>query len=248
MPHLRLASGNGPAEWFPLQGERVVVGRSRDCDLILPDVLLSRRHVELVRSAEGWLVRDLGSLNGTRLNGARVENEALLRNGDVVEIADWSLAYRESELPSDPVVPRSEERLRDVTELATRSYVETDKVVRQSLILSVLTRAAEGLPQDGLLLLDQLGELMLAILLGSFLVLLPVIGLVGILATRRWAGPLYRFERFLEQLVEGARPGDIRLRDGDELTRFADLLNRATAPLRADGTDSGRGRGGQRAA
>ena len=69
MPHLRLASGNGPAEWFPLQGERVVVGRSRDCDLILPDVLLSRRHVELVRSAEGWLGRDLGSLNGTRLNG-----------------------------------------------------------------------------------------------------------------------------------------------------------------------------------
>ena len=109
MPHLRLASGNGPAEWFPLQGERVVVGRSRDCDLILPDVLLSRRHVELVRSAEGWLVRDLGSLNGTRLNGARVENEALLRNGDVVEIADWSLAYRESELPSGlnfPTLPQ----------------------------------------------------------------------------------------------------------------------------------------------
>ncbi len=158
MPHLRLASGNGPAEWFPLQGERVVVGRSRDCDLILPDVLLSRRHVELVRSAEGWLVRDLGSLNGTRLNGARVENEALLRNGDVVEIADWSLAYRESELPSDPVVPRSEERLRDVTELATRSYVETDKVVRQSLILSVLTRAAAAVvaTSSAQELLDQL--------------------------------------------------------------------------------------------
>ena len=142
MPHLRLASGNGPVEWFALSGERVVVGRSRDCDLILPDVLLSRRHAELVRTTEGWLLRDLGSLNGTRLNGARVEADALLRNGDVVVIADWSLAYRETELPSDPAATRADLRLRDVTELATRSYVETDKVVRQSRILSVLTRAA----------------------------------------------------------------------------------------------------------
>lgn len=144
MPHLRLASGHGPAEWYALTGERVVVGRSRDCDLILPDVLLSRRHAELVRAAEGWLLRDLGSLNGTRLNGARVEREALLRNGDVVEIADWSLAYRDSELPSDPAATRAELRLRDVTELATRSYVESDEAVRQSRILSVLTRAASA--------------------------------------------------------------------------------------------------------
>ena len=49
MPHLRLASANGPSEWFALRGDRVVIGRSRDCDLILPDVLLSRRHADLVR-------------------------------------------------------------------------------------------------------------------------------------------------------------------------------------------------------
>jgi sigma-B regulation protein RsbU (phosphoserine phosphatase) len=142
LSHLRLASGKGPAEWFALRGERVVVGRSRDCELILPDVLLSRRHAELVRLEAGWLLRDLGSLNGTRLNGARVERDMLLRDGDVVEIADWSLAYRDAELPSDPDVAANDLRLRDVTELATRSYVETDKIVRQSRILSVLTRAA----------------------------------------------------------------------------------------------------------
>ena len=142
MPHLRLASGHGPAEWFALRGEHVVVGRSRDCELILPDVLLSRRHAELVHSGAGWLLRDLGSLNGTRLNGVRVVSDTLLRDGDVVEIADWSLAYRDAELPSDPATAANDNRLRDVTELATRSYVETDKVVRQSRILSVLTRAA----------------------------------------------------------------------------------------------------------
>ena len=142
MPHLRLASANGPPEWFPLRGDRIVLGRSRDCDLILPDVLLSRRHAELVRADHGWLLRDLGSLNGTRLNGARLEKDVLLQDGDVVEIADWSLAYRDAELPSDPDANVAEARLRDVTDLATRSYVETEKVARQSRILSVLTRAA----------------------------------------------------------------------------------------------------------
>lgn len=142
MPHLRLASANGPPEWFPMRGDRIVLGRSRDCDLILPDVLLSRRHAELVRAEHGWLLRDLGSLNGTRLNGARLEKDVLLQDGDVVEVADWSLAYRDAELPSDPDANVAEARLRDVTDLATRSYVETEKVARQSRILSVLTRAA----------------------------------------------------------------------------------------------------------
>jgi serine phosphatase RsbU (regulator of sigma subunit) len=142
MPHLRITSANGPAEWYSLRGECVVVGRSNDCDLILPDVLLSRRHAELVRTDDGWLLRDLGSLNGTRLNGVRVERDLLLRDGDVVEIADWSLTYRDAELPFDPTTDASDARLRDVTELATRSFVDADAVARQSRILGVLTRAA----------------------------------------------------------------------------------------------------------
>jgi hypothetical protein len=131
------------------------------------------------------------------------------------------------------VQPRLQIRLM----LAFGAVAATGLLLQYLLIVLVLTRAAEGLPQDGLLLLDQLGEVMLSILLGSFLVLLPLVGLVGILATRRWAGPLFRFERFLKELVEGRRPADIRLRDGDELTGFADLLNRATEPLRRDAQD-----------
>jgi phosphoserine phosphatase RsbU/P len=142
LPHLRLTSANGPPEWFPLRGERVVLGRSSECDLILPDVLLSRRHAELVRGENGWLLRDLGSLNGTRLNGVRLDKDTLLRDGDVVEISDWSLAYRDTELPSDPGTSVIESRLRDVTDLATRSFVENEQILRQSRILSVLTRAA----------------------------------------------------------------------------------------------------------
>jgi len=164
LPHLRVASGDGPAEWFALRGERVVIGRARDCDLILPDVLLSRRHAELVRAGAGWLLRDLGSLNGTRLNGARVEREALLKDGDAVAIADWALVFKDADLPSDPGA--GDARLKDVTELATRSYVETDQVARQSRILSVLTRAAAAVvatPTAGELLDTLLGHVLEAV-------------------------------------------------------------------------------------
>jgi hypothetical protein len=57
------------------------IGRASDCDLILDEPTVSRHHAVLRRTPEGWLLRDAGSTNGTRLNGWRVE-EAALRVGD----------------------------------------------------------------------------------------------------------------------------------------------------------------------
>lgn len=142
MPHLRLTSGDGPSEFFTLRADRVLLGRSSDCDLILPDVLLSRHHAEIVRTAEGWALRDLGSLNGTRLNGIRVQGEQPLRDGDEIRMSDWRLVFRDTSVPSDPALAQASARLRDVTELATRSDLDVAAMSRHSRILGVLTRAA----------------------------------------------------------------------------------------------------------
>jgi serine phosphatase RsbU (regulator of sigma subunit) len=142
VPHLRLASGAGPSEVFALRGDRVVLGRAHDCDLILPDVLLSRRHAEIFRGPVGFTLRDLGSLNGTRLNGLRVQREEPLRDGDEIGMSDWVLVFHEAEAPSDPALASAGARLRDVTDLATRSDLEAGALAEQSRILGVLTRAA----------------------------------------------------------------------------------------------------------
>jgi serine phosphatase RsbU (regulator of sigma subunit) len=166
LPHLRLASGDGPSEVFALRGDRVVLGRAHDCDLILPDVLLSRRHAEIVRTAQGWSLRDLGSLNGTRLNGVRVEDERLLRDGDTISLSDWALVFRDAETPSDPSLLTVGARLRDVTDLATRSDLEAGALARQSRILGVLTRAAAAVvatPSAESLLDTLLGHLLEAV-------------------------------------------------------------------------------------
>jgi hypothetical protein len=57
------------------------IGRDDDCDLVLDDATVSRRHALLRRTPEGWALRDLGSTNGTRVNGWRVDQTAL-RPGD----------------------------------------------------------------------------------------------------------------------------------------------------------------------
>ena len=63
----------------------VFIGRTPDNALVLDDGSVSRRHASLLHGAEGWLLKDLGSTNGTFVNGVRVR-EALLRDGDRVRV------------------------------------------------------------------------------------------------------------------------------------------------------------------
>ncbi|NUR84762.1 MAG: FHA domain-containing protein [Nonomuraea sp.] len=68
---------------------RYVVGRGSACDLVLSDLTVSRVHAELRREEDGsWLLVDLGSLNGTRLNGWRLVGPAKVHSGDEVSFGD----------------------------------------------------------------------------------------------------------------------------------------------------------------
>jgi len=75
-----------------LSGSRVTVGRSRECDVVVSDPNVSRRHLELRRGEEGWSVVDLGSTNGMKVNGRRV-GEARLRPGDRITIGVTDLTF-----------------------------------------------------------------------------------------------------------------------------------------------------------
>jgi hypothetical protein len=63
---------------------RFTIGREPDCDMTLADETVSRWHASLERAAGGWLLADLGSTNGTRLNGWRVTSPIPVRPGDKV--------------------------------------------------------------------------------------------------------------------------------------------------------------------
>jgi hypothetical protein len=67
-------------------GKPTTIGRSADCDCVVADPSVSRRHAQLRRRGDGWALRDLGSRNGTRLNGMRVTGEIEVRAGDQISL------------------------------------------------------------------------------------------------------------------------------------------------------------------
>jgi FhaA, N-terminal domain/FHA domain len=70
-----------------------VVGRSRDCDVVLDDAGISRRHAEIRPGREGWTVQDLGSTNGVRVNGVEVRGASALAPGDRVELGSTEIVF-----------------------------------------------------------------------------------------------------------------------------------------------------------
>jgi hypothetical protein len=92
-PALVVRSGGGRAgEHFVPKQDNTTIGRSPDCDIFLDDVTVSRRHAEVARSDEGVTVKDLGSLNGSYVNGERVD-ERTLSTGDEVQIGRFKLLF-----------------------------------------------------------------------------------------------------------------------------------------------------------
>ena len=81
------AGGSAAGQRVPLHGSRITAGRMRSCDLTIDDSTVSREHAAFVRRSDSWWVVDLGSTNGTRVNG-RQAAEHPLGPGDRVELGD----------------------------------------------------------------------------------------------------------------------------------------------------------------
>jgi pSer/pThr/pTyr-binding forkhead associated (FHA) protein len=90
--HLEVISGPDQGKTRRFRGIRMVIGRTQECEFKLSDNSVSRRHVELVLGDAGVLLRDLGSGNGTKVNGARV-SEKMLQDGDEISLGKTRLRY-----------------------------------------------------------------------------------------------------------------------------------------------------------
>ena len=70
-----------------------VLGRSRVADVIVEDPNVSRRHAEVRPSGGSWIVRDLGSTNGVKVNGRRIQGPQSLKRGDVIELGTARVTF-----------------------------------------------------------------------------------------------------------------------------------------------------------
>lgn len=77
---------------FEVKQRRVVIGRSRECDIQLPDTNVSRRHAELRQEGASYWIVDLGSTNGVEVNGKRVKR-AELSDGDTITVGSTEVTF-----------------------------------------------------------------------------------------------------------------------------------------------------------
>ena len=91
-PALVVKKGPDAGERFALATDVVTIGRDPASDIFLNDITVSRRHAQLERGAGGYTVSDVGSLNGTYINGERVESRSLVP-GDEIQIGKFRLVF-----------------------------------------------------------------------------------------------------------------------------------------------------------
>jgi FHA domain len=92
-PALVIRAGGGrEGESFPVEGERMSIGRRPDSEVFLDDVTVSRDHALLIRRGEDWYLDDCGSLNGTYVNRSRIESQRL-EEGDELQVGKYKLTF-----------------------------------------------------------------------------------------------------------------------------------------------------------
>ena len=85
---------SGRPQAHPLGGRGAVLGRAPSSTLVVDDVYVSDEHAEILLDDGGWCVRDLGSTNGTFLNGAKVTRPMPLAAGDQIKVGKTSVEVR----------------------------------------------------------------------------------------------------------------------------------------------------------
>ena len=98
-----------PMVFPPGHGTNFTIGRTQDSDLRIADLSVSRRHAQLSRAEDGWLLRDLGSHNGTRVNGWLVREPVPVRPGDLVQFGSALFLIKGPEATEGPKGPEEPE-------------------------------------------------------------------------------------------------------------------------------------------
>jgi phosphoserine phosphatase RsbU/P len=232
MPQISIRSvpggGTGLLQRVPLGG-RTTIGRAEDSDIRLPDRSLSRRHAQILQRRDGCYLVDLGSTNGTYLNGTRVPQESALQDGDVITLGEVTIVYHAAsepavaplaqeadwheptrltslERPPTPTVERSIP-LTDIVQRATRRHqVNHPEALPTGKVLGILTQASAALLSH--LPLPELFERILDLLMaaipaerGAIMLLEGDAPVIKARRTREGAGALHKISNGIARRV-----------------------------------------------
>ena len=149
MPEITVQAADSSPQRIPLEKDRITIGRSRRSDIFLSDQWLSRHHAEIRLAPDGYYLVDLGSKNGTLLNGTPLVEHQRLRGGDVITLGEHTLTFsdgaeaidvREDAEPAGTRIFSA----RELSDIKTRPVDPAD-LARQNRLLRILTDSAKSL-------------------------------------------------------------------------------------------------------
>jgi DNA-binding response OmpR family regulator len=125
IPILVAPDGELKGSRWALDNDEFVIGRDPTCNLCVQDRQISRYHARLRRTTAGYTIEDLGSKNGTYLNGTKLERSELLQDGDEIQVA---LAARLIFVGSEATVPLTVENMNEHGLGRLRMEIEAHRV------------------------------------------------------------------------------------------------------------------------
>src|SRR6266481_5735871 len=210
MAEISIDTGEGSRERFPLVKDRVTIGRSRDSDIFLPDQWLSRHHAEILKKDTTFFLHDMGSKNGTLLNGEPVHGDRRLRHGDVITLGEHVLTFSVEDGEEDSQPPEGTRifSARELSDIKTKPSIDPEELQRQNRVLEVLSQAARSLLAHRPLpeLFEQVLDLLFAAVpaeRGAILLLegLPVEQVIKASRSRGGQAPLTKVSRSISRRV-----------------------------------------------
>lgn len=106
---LVIAEGKEAGREFEFDQASVLIGRTNECDVILYETGVSRKHAQISEEAGGFFIEDLGSSNGTRVNGETISGRLALKSGDAISLGPVSFNFKPVELEPSDTEPNSVE-------------------------------------------------------------------------------------------------------------------------------------------
>ena len=155
MPHLTITAADGRSFQRPLDKDVITIGRSSKNDLNLSfDLSLSRFHAEIVRDGGRYLVRDVGSRNGTNVNGSPIAEPVALKPGDRISIGETTILFGQDRQPEvvlddTPLAGGTTTFSIPIDDIITRSAVSSGGVPGAALTRDPRTTLAGEVGEEG---------------------------------------------------------------------------------------------------
>ena len=174
---LLMRSGPIPGSSYILEKPEVILGRELNNDVPVPDPEISRRHARFITRADGVYIEDLGSTNGTFLNGVRVKAPTLLHSGDLITLAESTVLVFEQR-GAEPVFSQAPYIAPIIEEPQTyQTFVPQQPAVQYQPVLAPIPSSAPAPAPEVVIEPKKMGwcSIILIILLISLILIIAVL-------------------------------------------------------------------------